>query len=262
MLSVMDLGGDVDNLGGARLLHTKTKRLSHTISFPLSFSILCSLDSQHRIANMRPISVYSLDLGYESDDALLPSKEYVPHKSRHAFVKHPLALHSIILGIYTVLFFLALMVLFTGPDHGPNLIYSPARSAISFQRRVFDSSIDLESPFMGNPRPELDDAWHRLLRNTNIRVSGETLRKVNATSIAFADGDGYYAQLGMYHELHCLKRIRHFIHKDYYNPNQSEDARRRDARHTGESACSRLDKIWEMRLMADQIIVWRHYGKV
>ncbi|KAL8665678.1 MAG: hypothetical protein Q9202_001988 [Teloschistes flavicans] len=177
---------------------------------------------------MPPVSLYSLDLEYDSEDALLVSKEYRPRKSTHSFVKHPFALHSIILGIYTILFFLALTVLFTGPDHGPNLIHSPARSAVSFQRKVFDGALVIENPFTGSPRPELDEAWHRLLQNANIRVSEKTLRKVNGSSIAFADGDGYYAQLSMFHELHCLKRIRHFIHKDYYNPDQSDDARRPD----------------------------------
>lgn len=258
MLSLMDLGGHVENLGEVRVVHAKSKRLPH----PNFLELLNFLDSRFQTFEMPPVSLYSLDLEYDSEDALLVSKEYRPRKSTHPFVKHPFALHSIILGIYTIIFFLALTVLFTGPEHGPNLIYSPARSAVSFQRKVFDGALVIENPFTGSPRPELDEAWHRLLQNANIRVSEKTLRKVNGSSIAFADGDGYYAQLSMFHELHCLKRIRHFIHKDYYNPDQSDDARRLDALHTGEFACSISHGVRRIRLTADQITVWRYCGKV
>ena len=147
-------------------------------------------------------------------------------------------------SLYTFIFFLTMGLILIRPDHGPNLIYSPARSAVSFERRVFDGSFIIDSPFTGKPRPELDAAWHDMLQNANIRVSKKTLDRVNGSSIAFSDGDGYYAQLGMFHELHCLKRVRHFIHKDYYHPDQSAEARQLDALHTGEpSKCIRSPAV-------------------
>ena len=88
-------------------------------------------------------------------------------------------------------------VLLNQPYRGPDLVYSPARSAISFGRQV-------------------------------------ALKRVNGSSIAFSDGGGYYAHLGVFHELHCLKRVRQFIHKDYYHPYISDEARQLDALHTGQ----------------------------
>lgn len=187
---------------------------------------------------MPPAPDCSADIAYEkcsSDDGLLFSDGSAFHRPRHRLLRSPLVLHCALIAFYTVVLLLSIFVLLNRPDHGPNLIYSPARSAVSFERKVFDGSFIIDSAFTGDPRPELDEAWHDLLQNANIRVSKETLEKVNGTSIAFSDGDGYYAQLGMFHELHCLKRVRHFIHKDYYHPDQSDEARRLDALHTGES---------------------------
>lgn len=180
-------------------------------------------------------SEYTVDIEYEkcsSDDGLLSQEASSFDKHKHRKSRSPYLVHIAAFFLYTIIFLLAVGVLITRPDHGPNLIYSPARSAVSFERRVFDGSFVIENPFTGKPRPELDAAWHDLLQNANIRVSKETLDRVNGSSIAFSDGDGYYAQLGMFHELHCLKRVRHFIHKDYYHPDQSAEARQLDALHT------------------------------
>jgi hypothetical protein len=38
----------------------------------------------------------------------------------------------------------------------------------------------------------------------NMRVDADWLEPYNATSIKLKDGSGYVAQLGMYHELHCV----------------------------------------------------------
>lgn len=38
----------------------------------------------------------------------------------------------------------------------------------------------------------------------NIRVSTEWLAQYGVESIPLADGSGVVAQLGVYHELHCL----------------------------------------------------------
>ena len=188
---------------------------------------------------MSPASECPVDIEYKkclSDDGLLSSE--VLDRPNPRYLRSSYGIHSAVFSVYTLTFLLTFGALLTRPDHGPDLIYSPARSAVSFERKVFDGSLIIDSAFTGKPRPEMDVAWHDLLRNANIRVSKETLDRVNASSIAFSDGDGYYAQLGMYHELHCLKQVRHFIHKDYYHPDQSAEARQLDALHTGETSRS------------------------
>jgi hypothetical protein len=57
---------------------------------------------------------------------------------------------------------------------------------------------------MGEPRPELDKAWHDLLQGTMIRLTKEELLLANnATSLSHKDG-GYVGGFGVSHSLHCL----------------------------------------------------------
>ncbi len=62
---------------------------------------------------------------------------------------------------------------------------------------------------MGQPRPELDQAWHDLLTGTLIRYTREELLQAgNATSVKHKNG-GYVGGFGISHSLHCLVRIIH-----------------------------------------------------
>jgi hypothetical protein len=64
---------------------------------------------------------------------------------------------------------------------------------------------DVDTPkFVGQPRSEMDEAWHDLLSSTAIRFSEEELKLANnATSIKHKDG-GYVGGLGISHSLHCV----------------------------------------------------------
>ena len=44
---------------------------------------------------------------------------------------------------------------------------APAREALEYETQIFKSSLD-ENPFLGPPRPELDAAWHDLLKSTLV----------------------------------------------------------------------------------------------
>ena len=56
-------------------------------------------------------------------------------------------------------------------DLDSNLSVVPAREAISWEFRYFPTTID-NNPYAGGPRPELHQAWHRLLRSACIRHRG------------------------------------------------------------------------------------------
>ena len=43
-----------------------------------------------------------------------------------------------------------------------------------------------------------------MMEDTNMRISAETLRKVNRTSIPLGIGGGYFGELTVFHELHCI----------------------------------------------------------
>ncbi|MCJ1446153.1 MAG: hypothetical protein MMC23_006658 [Stictis urceolatum] len=121
---------------------------------------------------------------------------------------------------------------------------------LSYEHRPLSVKIH-DNQFAGLPRPELDAAWHELFESgwfvlqlsaldperysslnrppltarvgldNNIRVSKSDLDFHNVTSLPLADGSGYASQLGVFHELHCLKKIRQWIYRDYYLTDES-----------------------------------------
>ena len=109
--------------------------------------------------------------------------------------------------------------------------------------------LDGHSPFIGDPRPELDEAWHSILKctvstnlqscpslttslDTNIRIDDDTLSKINKTSIPLNDGGGgYLAALDVHHELHCLNELRKQIYRDQYPDKHSKEKQLQHANH-------------------------------
>jgi len=131
-------------------------------------------------------------------------------------------LHLAILLIYTIVFTLTLNHLSNKFRNGPDLIYSPAQKAVRYKRTYINNDVNATNRYKGTPRPELDDAWSNLFEYNNIRVTKAELDRMNRTSIQLADGSGdYLAALDVYHHLHCVKMIRHYIHPEYYKMPQS-----------------------------------------
>ena len=95
---------------------------------------------------------------------------------------------------------------------------------------------DKPTRFTGLPSEELDAAWNELIQckriqatpdtgliktvDQNIRLSKDELgeRGQEEGLIELPDG-GYYATMTVYHALHCVKRLHHFIYLDHYYPN-------------------------------------------
>ena len=95
---------------------------------------------------------------------------------------------------------------------------APARAATHLESVRFSSQLGHQTRYSGPPRPEVDAAWDELLQNTNIRVSATDLRRIDRNSIPLADGSGdYMAGLDVYHQLHCVKYLRHYLYAEYYN---------------------------------------------
>lgn len=69
--------------------------------------------------------------------------------------------------------------------------------------------------------------------DSNIKITAAELQQLGPTehSIPLADGSGYLAELGAYHELHCIKRVRQYLHLDHYHPNMTAAARARELVH-------------------------------
>ncbi|KAF2468994.1 uncharacterized protein BDR25DRAFT_50259 [Lindgomyces ingoldianus] len=79
-----------------------------------------------------------------------------------------------------------------------------------------------ESPYIGDPNPSVDTAWHILLANMSLRITLSELSTHSQTSVGLLGG-GYLAWLGVYHELHCIKFLRHVNYRDHYFSNATQE---------------------------------------
>ncbi|KAI0534496.1 hypothetical protein GGR58DRAFT_520254 [Xylaria digitata] len=94
---------------------------------------------------------------------------------------------------------------------------SPAELALEYitvEERSYEES---PSPYTGEPRAELDQAWSQILRSTLLRMTKKEMIKMNRTSLALLDGSGYVGYLESFHMLHCLSH-----HPEQY-PEQQRD---------------------------------------
>lgn len=55
---------------------------------------------------------------------------------------------------------------------------------------------------------------------------------LGAETLALEDGR-YTGEMAVYHELHCIKRVRRHLHMDYYYPNLNGDELERESVHIG-----------------------------
>ncbi|KAI0446906.1 hypothetical protein F4803DRAFT_546758 [Xylaria telfairii] len=111
---------------------------------------------------------------------------------------------------------------------------SSLRGSIRYQDRHFellavfkhDGSINphKSNSFNGPPRPELDEAWDDLMKSQNLRVSDADIGQFSGddTIVQLTDGSGYFVTLAVYHGLHCVQRLHHYIYKDHYYGNLTD----------------------------------------
>ncbi|KAI0505909.1 hypothetical protein F5B22DRAFT_490700 [Xylaria bambusicola] len=127
----------------------------------------------------------------------------------------------VLLAVYSSSFILGLMLFIyffkvrecPSLKPGAQIPYSPA--PVTYVNKWLQGDPDTPK-FVGQPRAEMDEAWHNLLSATAIKLSEKELKLANnATSIKHRDG-GYVGGLGISHSLHCVKRIKQYMHRDYY----------------------------------------------
>ncbi|KAI1770222.1 hypothetical protein F4818DRAFT_274284 [Hypoxylon cercidicola] len=144
-------------------------------------------------------------------------------------------IHGFIIVLYTAIY-LVLLSFTTHSTSQPSQINTsshrplPSREGLLWEERRFPTNI-IDNPFTGEPRPELDEAWHHLLLNDNIRVPKAYLDELNLTSVYTKDGTEGVASLSVYHSLHCLKKVRHMVFRSHYHENKSGEAMAREAKH-------------------------------
>lgn len=68
---------------------------------------------------------------------------------------------------------------------------------------------------------------------SNIKVPVESLKPLGKSSIRPPDEtDKAWVTLGVNHELHCLRRLRHSLYHEYYFPNMTEQDAALDRMHS------------------------------
>ncbi|KAK3322706.1 hypothetical protein B0H66DRAFT_532033 [Apodospora peruviana] len=106
-------------------------------------------------------------------------------------------------------------------------IYYPAEEAVEHQLVDFPlRDFYHDNPFVGDPRPEHDEAWRNLLWNMNVRFTEDEMQKMNLTSLKLKDGSGYVGSFMAYHDIHCVHWIRKWMHREHYWPYLEGDALR------------------------------------
>ncbi|PYH44305.1 oxidase ustYa family protein [Aspergillus saccharolyticus JOP 1030-1] len=141
--------------------------------------------------------------------------------------------HLALLSLYSLIFFVLMRHARRIEKRNEHVVYSPAQEAVKLEAMEFQGQLRIISPYQGDPSPELDQAWKELLQYSNIWVTGEELSKINKTSIPVpGEEDKYWVELSVVHELHCIKRLRQYIHSDYYFANISAEDRRLNDLHT------------------------------
>ncbi|KAG6357510.1 hypothetical protein INS49_013387 [Diaporthe citri] len=80
-------------------------------------------------------------------------------------------------------------------------------------RGPISTSIAVGEPVDGRSWSVAFNATLDELRMANESIDGDLVE---------LDGGGYLASLGAYHELHCLRRLRHYLYREYYFRNLTQ----------------------------------------
>ncbi|VTT55256.1 unnamed protein product [Fusarium fujikuroi] len=131
-------------------------------------------------------------------------------------------IHTGIFIVYTLLMLLLVVPLWNSREREVAYIpFNPGPQAQVFQHK--------HSVYVGKPSSQLDEAWKEMLKKDEMNhIPG---RKEQA--IELPDG-GYFATLNVYHNLHCIKRLHHYMYPDYYFPNITEEQTRANEYHNRE----------------------------
>ncbi|KAJ6540151.1 hypothetical protein DFH09DRAFT_1368557 [Mycena vulgaris] len=131
-----------------------------------------------------------------------------------------------LLAVETIALLLAIFALFaraphttcTVPLRSQGLLYSPALEVVENEVQIFNVGFpgDL-SPFQIPPSPALDQAWSDLYNFGISRITKDEAARLPNKTHAIPGDDGHYiAELDVFHNLHCLNKIRMALDPDYY----------------------------------------------
>ncbi|KAJ6472637.1 hypothetical protein DFH09DRAFT_1007721 [Mycena vulgaris] len=106
----------------------------------------------------------------------------------------------------------------TVPAGSHRVLYSPALEAVEHEVQVYNIGFtgDL-SPFQIPSSSELDQAWSDLYNFGISKITKEEAARLPNKTQAIPGDEGHYiAELDVFHNLHCLNKIRMALDPDYY----------------------------------------------
>ncbi|KAJ8130252.1 hypothetical protein O1611_g3378 [Lasiodiplodia mahajangana] len=123
-------------------------------------------------------------------------------------------------------------------------LYSPANEALEWKLSHWPHGDGLSEPYVGYPRPELEEAWEGLLGNMNIRISKQDVQHFGRekAAVALPDGSGYIGTLNVYHEIHCIRWLHKYLYQEVYWPEIDDTGRQKNLVHS-EHCLSTLRKF-------------------
>ncbi|PQK15761.1 hypothetical protein BB8028_0006g00830 [Beauveria bassiana] len=164
-------------------------------------------------------------LDSDSENGHIPPTQTRRKKPIHI----PVWAHGIFFSLYTALFLVLTLRAPSGSKSERHLPL-PSREGLIWEDRKFPTAI-VDNPFTGEPREELDEAWHELLKNDNILVPKDYLDERGLHSVYTKEGDEGVASLSVYHSLHCLKKVKRMLFKEHYHKDKTGDAMAREEKH-------------------------------
>ncbi|KAJ6024972.1 hypothetical protein N7540_005769 [Penicillium herquei] len=72
--------------------------------------------------------------------------------------------------------------------------------------------------YVGEPSPDIDSAWRDIIRGTGVDLTTSDAERAGVIGKTYQRSSGHYlAGMHIFHELHCLNKLRKASHPDYYN---------------------------------------------
>ncbi|PQE26196.1 Tat pathway signal sequence protein [Rutstroemia sp. NJR-2017a BBW] len=136
---------------------------------PVSFSKKTwtseGLEEYHSVQDQSEERPSESDDSISSDNTLLEKQIHLPRQNGSYYSKHS---RLILLNGAVFVFYIVSILFLTRHFHdrlikGPDLIHSPAYSAITWHEQAYNETDTAHGPFSGYPRPEVDNNWHELL---------------------------------------------------------------------------------------------------
>lgn len=110
-------------------------------------------------------------------------------------------------------------------------LYSPLTPAIQYTIDKPPSDYWSNDLYFGVPSDESERAWNKMIHPHGIQILPDEADHFDDTDTVVLENGNHLFILGVYHNLHCLRRIRQTLNADYYYPNMTAEFKEHDLEH-------------------------------